>query len=206
MITDPVVFFEKGCGRCNRFGTQDCSTRRWIDGLDRLRRICLDAGLTEEAKWGHPCYTHAGRNIALMGAFRQDFRLTFMNGGLLDDPEGILRPAGPNAQTSNVLFLTANEQVTKLEPIIRAYLARLMDFAERGIKPPKTEANIDLPDELVDAMDGDPELAEAFHALTPGRRRSYAINLNSAKTAATRINRITKFRDKIIAGKGAMER
>lgn len=206
MITDPAVFFEKGCGRCDRFDTPDCSTRRWIDGLNHLRRICLDMGLSEQAKWGHPCYMHAGRNIALMGAFREDFRFTFMNGSLLTDPEGILKPAGPNSQVSNVLYLTANEQVGELEPIIRAYLTELMDFAERGVKPPKVEREIDMPDELVDALDDDPELAEAFHALTPGRQRSYAINLNSAKTSATRINRIAKFRDKIIAGKGAMER
>lgn len=206
MITDPDVFFEKGCGRCERFGTPDCSTRRWLAGLNHLRRICSEMGLSEHAKWGHPCYMHAGRNIAIFGAFREDFRFTFMNAGLLKDPEGVLKPNGPNARTNSVLYFTANEQVTELEPTIRAYITELKDFAEKGIKPPKEEAELDIPDELVDAMDDDPELAEAFHALTPGRQRSYAINLNSAKTSETRIRRIAKFREHIIAGKGALER
>ena len=78
-------------------------------------------------------------------------------------------------------------------------------YAEAGIKPPKMERDIELPDELVEAMDADPELAEAFHALTPGRQRSYAFNLNSARKPATRVSRIAKFRSKIIAGKGATE-
>ncbi len=206
MITDPDDFFTKGCGRCDRFATPDCSTRRWIDGLNDLRRICLDMGLTETVKWAHPVYMHADRNIAIMGAFREDFRFTFMNGQLLKDPEGILKPAGPNSAVSNVLYFTNTADVTKLEPIIRAYLAELMDYAERGVKPPKIERELDMPDELVEALDADPELAEAFEALTPGRQRSYAINLNSAKQAETRRNRIAKFRDKIIEGKGAMER
>ena len=64
MITDPGDYFAKGCGRCDRFATPECSTRRWAAGLAALRRICLEAGLTETAKWGHPCYMHAGRNIA----------------------------------------------------------------------------------------------------------------------------------------------
>lgn len=206
MISDIEDFFTKGCGRCDKFGTPDCVTRTWIDGLNQLRRICNDLGLVESVKWAHPCYMHAGRNIALCGALRNDFRLSFFNAGLLEDPEGILVPNGPNSQTPSVIKFTANEQVAELEPIIRTYLTELMDFAERGIKPPKVEREIDLPDEMIDALDADPELAEAFHNLTPGRQRSYAINLNGAKKSETRINRIAKFRDHIIAGKGAMER
>lgn len=206
MITDPDDFFTKGCGRCARFATPDCSTRPWIDGLNALRRICLDMGLTETAKWAHPCYMHAGRNIALIGAFRGDFRLSFMNPGLLVDSEGVLEPQGPNSQTPGTIRFTAVEQVAEKEPVIRAYLRQLMDHAEAGTKPPKTEREIDMPDELTDALDADPELAEAFHALTPGRQKSYLFALNQAKQSATRVARIEKFRGKIIAGKGALER
>ena len=92
------------------------------------------------------------------------------------------------------------------EDTVRAYIEEAKGYAAAGIKPPKIELDIELPEELVDAMDVDPELAEAFHALTPGRQRSYALNLSSAKKSETRISRIAKFRDKIIAGKGAMER
>jgi uncharacterized protein YdeI (YjbR/CyaY-like superfamily) len=206
MITDPDDFFTKGCGRCDRFATPDCSTRPWIEGLNALRRICLDVGLGETVKWAHPCYMHAGRNIALLGAFRGDFRLSFLNPGLLVDSEGVLEPQGPNSQTPGMIRFTAVEQVGEKEPAIRAYLRQLMDHAEAGTKPPKTEREIDMPDELTDALDADPELAEAFHALTPGRQRSYMFALNQAKQSATRVARIEKFRDRIIAGKGALER
>lgn len=93
-----------------------------------------------------------------------------------------------------------------MEPVIRAYLRQLMDHAEAGTKPPKVEHQIDMPVELAEALDADPELAEAFHALTPGRQKSYLFNLNQARQSATRMARIEKFRDKIIAGKGATER
>ena len=206
MITDPDDFFTKGCGRCDRFATPDCSTRLWIDDLNALRRICLDMGLEETVKWAHPCYMHAGRNVAIFGAFRTDFRLSFMNAGLLEDAEGVLEPQGPNSQTPSMIRFTAVGQVGQKEPVIRAYLRQLMDHAEAGTKPPKVAREIDMPDELTEALDADPELAEAFQALTPGRQRSYMFDLNQAKQSATRVARIEKFRDKIIAGKGALER
>jgi uncharacterized protein YdeI (YjbR/CyaY-like superfamily) len=206
MISDPGDFFTKGCGRCDRFATPDCSTRLWIDGLDNLRRICLDMGLEETAKWAHPCYMHAGRNIAIFGAFRGDFRLSFMNPGLLRDTDGVLEPQGPNSQTPSMIRFTAIGQVGEMESVIRAYLRQLMDHAEAGTKPPKMERQIDMPDELTEALDADPELAEAFQVLTPGRRKSYMFSLNQARQSATRVARIEKFRAKIIAGKGALER
>ncbi|MXO61211.1 hypothetical protein GRI89_16830 [Altererythrobacter salegens] len=205
MITDPQDFFDKGCGRCDRFDTPDCSTRRWHEGLLALRKICLDAGLDETAKWGHPCYMRGDRNIALIAAFQGDFRMTFMNAELLKDPEGILETNGPNTRVASIMRFTANEQVAELEPMIRAYLAEAIGYADAGVKPEKEVAEFELPEELIDALDADPELAEAFEDLTPGRQRSYVINLNGAKQSATRIARIARFRDKIIAGKGAQE-
>ena len=206
MISDPEDFFTKGCGRCFRFATLDCSTRLWIDGLNQLRRICLEVGLLETVKWGHPCYMHAGRNIAIFGAFRSDFRLSFMNAALVQDTAGVLEPQGPNSQTPGMIRFTAVGQVGEMESVIRSYLRQLMDHAEAGTKSPKAEREVDMPDELTEALDADPELAEAFHALTPGRQKSYMFNLNQTKQLATRVARIEKFRGKIIAGKGAMER
>jgi uncharacterized protein YdeI (YjbR/CyaY-like superfamily) len=206
MITEPDDFFTKGCGRCDRFATPDCSTRQWIDGLNGLRRICLDTSLEETVKWGHPCYMHAERNIALVGAFRGDFRLTFMNAGLLRDTEGVLERQGPNTKTPGVLRFTSVAQVGGKAPVIRDYLRQLMDHAELGTKPPNIQRDIEMPDELTEALDADPELAEAFHALTPGRQKSYMFNLNQARQSATRVARIEKFRGKILSGKGAIER
>lgn len=206
MITDIEDYFSKGCGRCARFDTDDCSTRKWADGLRDLRRICLRAGLAETVKWGHPCYMHADRNIALIGAFRGDFRLSFFNAALMKDPDNLLEKQGPNARHPGIMRFTGNAQVAGLEPVILAYLTEAMGYAEAGLKPPKEEQELELPDELVSALDADPELAEAFHGLTPGRQKSYTINLNSAKKPETRAARIVKFRERIIAGKGATER
>jgi uncharacterized protein YdeI (YjbR/CyaY-like superfamily) len=206
MITDIEDFFTKGCGRCNRFATSDCSTQPWTQGLANLRRICRDAGLTEAVKWAHPCYAHAGRNIAIIGAFRRDFRLSFFEAALLKDPSGILERQGPNTRYPNMIRLSGNEQVTEREPVILSYLREAMDYAEQGLRALPEDGDLELPDELVGALGVDPELAEAFHNLTPGRRRSYVVALGSAKTSATRAARIAKFRERIIAGKGANER
>ena len=206
MITDIEDYFADGCGRCARFATPDCSARLWAEGLARLRRICREAGLEETVKWGHPCYVHAGRNIAILGAFRGNFRLSFFNAALLKDPDGLLEKQGPNSRHPGMIRFADAAQVAQLAPRILAYLEEAKGYADAGIKPPRDAAQIALPDELVGALDADPALAEAFHALTPGRQKSYAIALNGAKKPATRIARIARFRPKILAGKGAMER
>ena len=206
MITNVEDFFTKGCGRCDRFATPDCSTRRWLDGLLSLRSICTASGLTETAKWGHPCYMHAGRNITIIGAFRGDFRLTFFNASLLKDPEGVLEKQGPNTRQPDCLRFTDNATPTALKQVIRSYLAEAMGYAEAGILPPKDITDLALPAELVEALDADPDFAEAFHALTPGRQKSWVLHLNDAKTQATRLARITKSRPRVLAGNGATER
>ncbi len=206
MISEIDAYFTKGCGRCARFDTPDCSVRQWLPGLVALRDLCRGAGLTETVKWGHPCYTHAGRNICLIGALRGDFRLSFFNAALMRDPDGVLERQGPNTPHPDVMRFASAAEVMAHAATIRAYLAEAMGYAEAGIKAPKAADAPDLPDELVQALDADGELAEAFHALTPGRQRSYVVNLSTAKTAETRHRRIAGFRTQILAGKGALER
>lgn len=206
MITDIEEYFTKGCGRCPRFDTPDCSSRIWSEAQNTLRQILLDMGLSEHLKWGHPCYMHAGRNICVMGAFRDNMRLSFMNAALLKDPDGILERQGPNTQVPDMLRFASMAQVTEREEIIRAYLAEAMAYAEQGVRPEKTPQDIELPNELIEAMDSDPELVEAFHRLTPGRQKSYVIAVQSAKGDDTRRARIAKYREKILAGKGALDR
>lgn len=206
MITDIEDYFAKGCGRCDRFATADCATRIWSPGLLALRRVCREVGLSEHVKWAHPVYMHAGRNVALIGALRGDFRLSFFHAALLKDPEGLLERQGRNTRHPDVIRFTSAEQVAEREALLAAYLREAMDHAERGLRAPREELELDLPEEMLEALDADAELAEGFRALTPGRQRSYAIHLGSARTAATRVARIAKARDRIIAGKGAQER
>ncbi|MBD1203081.1 MAG: YdeI/OmpD-associated family protein [Rhodobacteraceae bacterium] len=206
MITEIDDYFAKGCGRCARFDTADCSALRWGAGVAALRQLCLAAGLEETVKWGHPCYVHVGRNVALIGALRGDFRLSFFDAGLMADPEGVLERQGANTQHPDTIRFTDPARVAALAPVIHAYLTEAMGHAAAGRRVPKAAVEVVLPEELIEALDMDPALAEAFHALTLGRQRSYVITLNGAKEAETRRRRIAGFHDKILSGKGATER
>lgn len=206
MITDVETYFASGCGRCPRFKTADCATQHWAEALGALRALCLAAGLEEAVRWGHPCYRHAGRTIAILGAHRSDVRLSFFNAALMTHPEGVMERQGPNTQHPDMLRFTHAQHVVALAPVIRAYLAEAMGYAAAGTQAKTEPTALPWPAELTDALDGDPALAAAFHALTPGRQRSYLIALGSAKKPETRAARIAKLRDKILAGKGATER
>lgn len=206
MITEIEDYFTQGCGRCSRFATAECSTRLWHSGLATLRRLCREAGLVETVKWGHPTYMHATRNIAIIGAFRGDFRLTFFNAALLSDPEDALEKQGPNTAHPDCLRFSDTAGPALKAPLIRAMLVEAMDHAQVGRVAPKAERVLELPAELVEALDVDPDLAEAFHALTPGRQKSWALMIGSSSVPATRNARIAKARPLILAGKGAHDR
>lgn len=206
MITEIEDYFSRGCGRCERFDTPHCSAKTWQDGLFELRRVCTQLDLTETLKWAHPCYQFTGRNVAIIGAFRGDFRLSFFNAALMKDPNDVLEKQGPNTQYPDMIRFTSAQQVLVLSPVIESYLKEAMSYAEQGLLPPKTVAELELPEELLEVLSADPELNDAFHRLTPGRRKSYALNLMNAKKRETRFARIDKFRQKIIDGKGATER
>jgi hypothetical protein len=116
MISDIEDYFARGCGRCARFDTADCSTRRWARGLAGLRRLCREAGLAETVRWGHPCYRHARRNVALIGAFRGDFRLSFFEAALMKDPEGVLEASGPNTRHPDTIRFADAAPVGRARP------------------------------------------------------------------------------------------
>ena len=210
MITNIDDYFAKGCGRCARFDTPDCATRQWASGLAALRQICRDAGLSEHVKWSHPCYMaptpDGARNIAIIGAFRDNFRLTFFNAALMKDPDGILERQGRNTANPGMIRFTTNDQVTTRADTIRAYLAEAVGYAKAGLKPAKTDTTREIPEELTDALDADPALAEAFAALTPGRKNSYYLHIGSAKQPKTRAARVEKMRPRIFKGLGFNER
>jgi uncharacterized protein YdeI (YjbR/CyaY-like superfamily) len=162
--------------------------------------------MSEHAKWGHPTYMHAKRNIVIMGAFRDDFRLTFFNAALMRDPHGVLIGQGPNSQHPDCFKFDDNAQVARIGADHPRVPRRGDGVRRTGHRPAKVERELEFPDELVEALESDPELAQAFASLTPGRQRSYVFALNSAKTSATKVARIIKYRDKILAGKGALDR
>ena len=132
MITQPEDYFAQGCGRCSRFATPACSSQTWAAGLQALRQVCLGVGLVETAKWGHPCYTHQGRNIAILGALRGDFRLTFFNASLLKDQHQLLQSKGANSAHPDTLSFTDASQVKAVAASLRAYLQEAMALAHQS--------------------------------------------------------------------------
>lgn len=201
------VYFEEGCGRCARHATPDCSVHLWSGAMEQVRRIVLDSGLTEERKWGQPCYTFKGANVLLFGAFRSNAVLSFIKGVLIQDDHRILVPPGKNSHSARVFKYTSEAEVSQWEPVLRDYIQQAIQIEISQVPlPSKPESRDEMPAELQAALQTDSELNEAFEALTPGRKRSYFIHISGAKAEKTRENRVMKCIPKILAGKGFNER
>ncbi len=173
----------------------------WAAEMRALRALLLDCGLSEERKWRQPCYTAHGGNIAMPAAFKDSCRLTFFKGVLLKDPAGILTPVGENARSACAARFTGLDQIGAVEDTLRSYVAEAVALQKAGAKVVFEKDDLDPPEELSRVLDSDPALAEAFAALTPGRKRSYYLHVGQAKQSDTRLARIEKARDHILAGK-----
>ena len=179
-------------------------SQQWSEEMAALRPILLEAGLTEEFKWYKPCYTHRGKNILIVQEMKDFLAVMFFKGALLSDPEGVLKDQGPNSRSARRLEFTSVADVTRLADTIHAYVDEAIDVEESGaVLPPAPD--LVLVAELQDRLDEDPDLAEAFAALTPGRQREYNIYVSGAKQAKTRVARVDRYIGKILAGKGMRE-
>jgi uncharacterized protein YdeI (YjbR/CyaY-like superfamily) len=176
---------------------------KWRKEFDALREIILGQPLTEELKWGWPCYAHEGTNVVLIHGFKDYCALLFMKGALMKDPEGVLIQQTENVQSARQIRFTGMEEVTRLAPALPVYIRDAIALTKAGAKVVrKTTSDYPVPDELRDRMDRDPDLRAAFEALTPGRQRGYLFHFASAKQSATREARIETCLPKILAGKG----
>src|ERR1700760_2051472 len=145
--------------------------KRWRSELAALRQLCLASGLNEELKWGQACYDLNGGNVVLIHGFKEYCALLFMKGALMQDPKGILVQQTKNVQSARQLRFTALSDVIKQKTVIKAYIADAIVIEKSGAKvAKKSVAQFDVPEEFLNRMDDDPKLAEAFHALTPGRQ------------------------------------
>jgi len=178
----------------------------WPEELRALRAILLDCGLSEEFKWRGPCYTFDGGNVAIIWGFKENVALGFFKGVLLRDPEGLLVAPGDNSRAVRMFKFTGLDQIEVIETTIRVYVSEAVELEKAGAKVDLPKDDIVYPEELIAAMEADPLLQEAFEALTPGRRRGYALFFAQPKQSATRVSRIEKSRDRILAGKGLQER
>lgn len=179
---------------------------RWHEELLALRKILLDCGLVETFKWSSPCYTVDDGNVALLWGFKDAATLGFFKGVLLKDPEKILIAPGENSRSSRILRFTDTAQIAGHEKTIRAFVSEAMELERAGAKVDMPKDDLDYPEELVSALEEDPELQAAFEGLTPGRRRGYVLHFSQAKQSQTRRARIDKHRSRILAGKGMHDR
>jgi uncharacterized protein YdeI (YjbR/CyaY-like superfamily) len=181
--------------------------KKWQEEFERLRTIVLDCGLTEELKWGHPCYTFQESNIVLMHGFKEYCALLFHKGALLKDTKGILVQQTENVQSARQVRFTNAHEIVKLERILKAYIHEAIEVEKAGLKVPfKKAAEFNIPGEFQNKLDELPALKTAFYALTPGRQRGYILYFSQPKQSKTRESRIEKCMQQILEGKGLNDR
>jgi uncharacterized protein YdeI (YjbR/CyaY-like superfamily) len=203
MVNSAETFFHNGCGRCPLGGTPDCKVHAWTQPLLRLRYLLLDSGLTETLKWGVACYTHQGKNVILLGAFKDTCMISFLRGALLSDQEKILELPGEHSNAGRIIRFRSAQEVAALEDTLRAYIQEAIVIEEQGLKvPSKSVDQYPMPEELTEKFAEFSGLETAFRALTPGRQKGYLIFFSQPKQSATRHARILKCAGKILEGKG----
>ncbi len=175
----------------------------WREAYAKLRTIALESGLTEELKWGHPCYTLKGKNVILIHGFKEYCALLFHKGVLLKDDHKLLIQQTENVQGGRQIRFTSVKGIVKSAPVLRAYIQEAIVVEEKGLNVPmKTTAEFALPEEFAAKLKAMPALKKAFNALTPGRQRAYLLHFGDAKQSKTRETRIEKHIERILAGKG----
>jgi uncharacterized protein YdeI (YjbR/CyaY-like superfamily) len=185
---------------------------KWQKEYEKLRTIILDCGLTEELKWGCPCYTcptgSSGRafgksNIVLIHGFKEYCALLFFKGALLNDANGILIQQTENVQSARQIRFTNVREIVKMEPILKAYIYEAIEVEKAGLKVNlKKTTEFKIPEEFQKKLDKNAALKKAFAALTPGRQKAYIFYFSQAKQPKTREARVEKYMKQILNGKG----
>ncbi|MCM0149709.1 YdeI/OmpD-associated family protein [Photobacterium galatheae] len=180
---------------------------QWQDEFMLARNIALDCQLTETLKWGKPCYTYQGNNIAILQGFKASFCVLFMKGALLKDSAGILEAPGENTQLARRARFTTLDELKQHAETLKTYLSQAIDVEKSGIQFDfKTTDAFDVPDEFQIKLEEMPELKQAFETLSPGRQRAYLLHFSGAKQSQTRSSRVEKCIPHILDGKGLNDR
>ncbi|NCU05273.1 MAG: hypothetical protein GXC73_14935 [Chitinophagaceae bacterium] len=175
----------------------------WQKELEQLRSIVLDCGLTEELKWGCPCYQYQNRNVVLLHVFKEYCAVLFFKGALLNDEHAVLVQQTENVQAARQMRFTNIKEVVKLKKVLKAYIYEAIEVEKAGLKVPlKKTTEFRMPEEFEMRLTKSKTLKKAFEALTPGRQRAYLLYFSSAKQAKTREARIEKYIPQIMSGKG----
>ncbi|MGA7539645.1 MAG: YdeI/OmpD-associated family protein [Steroidobacteraceae bacterium] len=177
--------------------------KRWNAEFAALRQLCLASGLNEELKWGQACYDLVGRNVVLIHGFKDYCALLFMKGALLKDPKGILIQQTKNVQAARQIRFASLADINRQKAVVKAYISEAVAVEKSGAKiEMKSAAQFEVPQEFQKRLEADPKLAEAFHALTPGRQKGYLLHFAGAKRAATRTARVEQHVARILKGLG----
>src|SRR6266705_6006548 len=177
--------------------------KKWQEECGKLRTIILDCGLTEELKWGKPCYTFQNSNIVLVHGFKEYCAFLFFKGALLKDAEGILVQQTENVQAARQIRFTNVREIVEMEPVLKAYIKEAIEAEKGGLEVNyKKTSEFVVPEEFQNRLDESPALKTAFHALTPGRQRGYLLYFSAAKQSKTREARVKKCVQQILNGKG----
>ena len=180
--------------------------KKWQKEADKLRKIVLDCDLVEEIKWGKPCFTYLGKNVAIIIPLKEACALSFFKGALLKDPKHILQKIG-QMQAGRWIKFTSLKEIAAMQPVLRKYIYEAVEVEESGKKVTlKKISEYPVPEELQARLDSVPELRAAFEALTPGRRKSYIFHVSGAKQATTRAARAERCLPMILSGQGFNER
>jgi len=180
--------------------------KKWQQELKKLRAILLGCQLTEELKWGKPCYMFEQHNVVIILPLKEYCTLLFCKGSLLKDPKGILIKAGENTQAARQIRLTSLQEIVEKETILKAYITNAIEVEKAGLEVTyKKITEFKIPEELQNKFGEMPSLKAAFKALTPGRQRLYIIHFSAAKQSTTRVARIEKCVPQILKGKGLNE-
>src|SRR5947207_6403220 len=175
----------------------------WQEEFEQLRNVCLDTGLTEELKWGCPCYTFEKKNIVLIHGFKEYCALLFFKGALLKDPKSILIQQTENVQSARQIRFTSAREIAKLKSSLKTYIKEAIEVEKDGLKVNyKKTTDFKLPSEFQNKLDKIPGLKKAFKALTPGRQRAYLMYFSQPKQSKTREARVEKSVPAILGGKG----
>ncbi|MGB2963855.1 MAG: YdeI family protein [Anaerolineales bacterium] len=181
--------------------------QKWQEESEKLRMISLDCGLTEELKWGKPCYAFQKSNIVLIQGFKDYIALLFFKGALLNDDHGILIQQTENVQAARQIRFTSLREIGEMENIVKAYIFEAIEVEKAGLKVDfKEKKELIFPDEFQKKLDEIPALKTAFEALTPGRQRAYNLYFSGAKQSKTRESRVEKCMKQILNGKGLNDR
>ncbi len=177
--------------------------KKWKREFEQLRVIMLECPLTEEVKWGVPCYTSEGANIVLMHGFKDYCAILFFKGALLKDDKGVLISQTENTQSTRQIRFTRLQEIVEMEPLIKAYVNEAIAVEKSGLKVEmKKTSEFTMPEEFQKRLDEIPDLKTAFEALTPGRQRGYLLHFSAAKQSKTREARVEKNIPRILEGKG----